>query len=169
MERFAFEGGKRRLPSRRMKGDYAFLTDFVGIILFASAVVALILFVQASLAKFSADMKVSEIQLQAVDAAHLIKDCLTVNGDSIPSSLKNVDFCKDCKICSANIGVKIDYLEGLNKGKTLYESNYTEGAEYGMGHSIFVTVADGANSYVSRLSVRVYTSSVELKQMTGGN
>jgi hypothetical protein len=150
--------------SRKMKGDYAFLTDFVGVILFASAVVALILFVQVSLAKFSADMKVSEIQLQAVDAAHLIKDCLAVNGDSIPSSLKSADFCKDCKICSANIGVKIDYLEGPNKGKTLFKSNYDE---IGSGHAIFVTVADGTNSYVSRLNVMVYKSSTQL--MTGGN
>ena len=136
-----------------MKGDYEYITDFVGVAVFAGTVLALIIFLQVSFVKFNADMKVSVDSLQAVDAAHIIKECFSKGEDSIQAStVKNIQLCTDCKICSFDAGAKLEYLEGPNKGTKIYDYNY---AENGNVHKIFVTVTDGTNNYVSRLSVSV--------------
>ena len=149
------KGVSRRLLSRRMKGDYEFVTTPLGVILFVGVILALVIFVQAYLLNYSAQLKVSQTDMQAVDAAHLIKNCMGANLDgSMPVSYldanKGNSTCSLCK-CSGNIGAKIEVLEGPSKGKT-FDFNY---AEKGSLHKIFVTVNEGDYNYVSRLYVNV--------------
>ena len=148
------EGARRRLHSRKLKGDYENITVMVGMIAFVGALVALMVFVQTSLLKSTADMKVSERDMQVVDAAHLVKDCFSV-GDTIPlSALKPGSICgPTCPRISCetyDIGAKIELLEGKQNGGP-FDFGYNE---KGSTHKIFVTVSDGTNNYVARL----YTS-----------
>ena len=142
-----------RKNSRKMKGGYAPLTDFVGAILFAGAVVALILFVQSAMLKFSVDMNVAEGSMRAVDAAHIMEDCFSGGGGSISASLVGKKrICEDCGICGVSAGARLEYLEGPEKGTAVYDKNYAENAAT---HKIFVTVSKDGKDYVSRLSVSV--------------
>jgi hypothetical protein len=141
---------------KRFKGDYEFATTPLGVILFVGMIVALVIFAQTYLLNYSAQLKISQTDLQSVDAAHIIKECFGTNLDgSIPADYlqanKGSNICTLCK-CSGNVGAKIQYLEGPNKGKS-YDFNY---AEKGSLHKIFVTVNEGDYNYVSRLYVNVY-------------
>lgn len=152
------EGAHRHLRSRKMKADMEFVTTPLGVILSVAAVVALVIFLQTSVLKFSADMKTFQGDMQAVDAAHLIKECLTAGqGRITQETLKSIgarSLCSVCK-CAGNIGAKIEILEGPQKGTP--EGTYNFGyKDSGSGHKIYVTVGDEKNSYVSRLTVGVY-------------
>ena len=147
------EGARRRLHSRKLKGDYENLTVMVGMIAFIGALVALMVFVQTYLLNATADMKVSERDMQAVDAAHLVRDCLSY-GDTIPLSvLKANDGGSICGMCTRiscsayDVGAKLELLEGKQAGGP-FKFGYKEGDST---HKIFVTVSDGANNYVARL------------------
>jgi hypothetical protein len=148
------------LISRRMKADMEFVTTPLGVILFVAAIVALVFFLQANVLKLSADMKTTQGDLQAVDAAHIVKECLTAGQGRISlETLKSIgsrSLCSSpiCK-CTGNIGAKIEILEGPQKGTS--EGTYDFGyKDSGSRHKIFVTVGDEKNSYVSRLTVGVY-------------
>jgi len=144
----------RKARSRRMKGDYENLTVMVGMIAFVAALVALMVFVQTYLVKSSADMKVSERDMLAVDAAHLVKDCFSV-GDTIPLSALKAGSGSICSICPKiscevyDIGAKIELLEGKQNGGP-FDFGYDD---KGSTHKIFVTVSNGTNNYVARLYV----------------
>lgn len=145
---------------RKMKSDTEFVTTPLGVILFVGIVVAFVMFVQASMAKFSGDLAVSEKQIQVVDLAHLVKNCLCQGGESIPANFleslasKKENLGEKCKIKSVNFGARIEYLEGPSKG-TKYDFNYDE-KKAGSAHKIFMTIIDGDKNYVSRLAVRLY-------------
>ena len=154
--------GMRGMLTKK-KADTEFVTTPLGVILFVGIVIAFVMFIQGSMAKFSADLMVSEKQLQAVDATHIIKDCLNDLSGAIPASTLD-DFqkkqdsgvnvvCDKCKICSVDAGAKVEYLEGPKSGGKPYNFNFRDG---GTEHSIFVTISDGNKNYVSRLTVRVY-------------
>jgi hypothetical protein len=154
----------RHLPSRNMKGDYEYVTTPLGIVIFVGAILALVLFVQASLLNFTAEMKILDKQIQAVDAAHIVKNCFAGTDGIIQSSLleskKGSKICSpDFCACSANIGVRVEYLEGglaqggPKKGDS-YDFNYDDNGKY--KHRIFVTVTDGERNYLSSLKVNVY-------------
>lgn len=134
-----------------MKGDYENMTVMVGMIAFTAAIIALIGFAQTSLIKFSADMKVSERDIQAIDAAHMVKDCLS-QGDSIPlASLKKFSgsVCSCQKMsCYYDIGAEVTLLEG---SKETVNFGYNE--KDASTHKIFVTVSDGQKNHVARLYV----------------
>jgi hypothetical protein len=153
-----------RIRSRKLKGDYEYVTTPLGIVIFAGAVMALIMFVQASMLNFTAEMKTLDRQMQAVDAAHIVKSCLAGEDGSIQASLLesrrgdaicSPDFCR----CSANIGANVEYLEGgltqggPKKGDS-YDFNYDKDEEY--KHRIFVTVTDDERNYLSSLRVNLY-------------
>lgn len=147
-----------------MRGDYEYVTTPLGIVIFMGAILALVMFVQASMLNFTAEMKTLDRQMQAVDAAHIVKSCLTGADGSIQATLlenmkgKSIcspDFCK----CSSNIGTKVEYLEGgivqggPKKGNS-YDFNYDDAGKY--KHRIFVTVTDGERNYLSSLKVNLY-------------
>ncbi|MCJ7816837.1 MAG: hypothetical protein MUP55_03180 [Candidatus Aenigmarchaeota archaeon] len=147
----------------KKKADTEFVTTPLGVILFVGIVIAFAMFIQGSMAKFSADLVVSEKQLQVVDATHIVKDCLNDMFGAIPASTLddlqekqdsgiNV-VCDKCKICSIDAGAKVEYLEGPNSGKKPYDFNFRSG---GTEHKIFVTISDGSKNYLSRLTVSVY-------------
>jgi hypothetical protein len=161
-------GARGRLLSRKFKGDYEFVTTPLGVILFIGIVIALVVFVQASLAKFSADLIVSEKQIQTVDAAHIVEQCLTKGWDSIDVSyLDELDARKAANAyidsigtdnyicwlcgCSAKIGAKVELLEGSKKPYDFYYEGRS-----GSKHRIFVNVRDGDKDYVASLNVVIY-------------
>jgi len=140
--------------NKKLKGDYEFVTTPLGVILFVGVILALVIFLQTSMLKLSADMKVSLTDIQAVDAAHLIKECFGTNMDgSIPVSYlesKNGGSLHTlCNMSSVDSGARIDILEGTTK---TYNFGYNEKAS---SHKIFVTVNDGDKNYVARLRVSI--------------
>ncbi len=141
----------------KRKADTEFLHVPIGVVLAVGVLIALVVFVQASVLKFSADLKTTEKDLQVVDAAHIIKSCFTDISGSIPSGfLENTDnqkkdMCTLCGICGATTGAKVEYLEGPDKGKSYYFSY----DEKGTLHKIFVTVSSGDKNYVSRLTTSI--------------
>ncbi|MEM7815943.1 MAG: hypothetical protein QXN71_02375 [Candidatus Aenigmatarchaeota archaeon] len=150
--------------SKRLKGDYEYVTTPLGIVIFVGAVVALIMFVQANMLNYAADMRIVEKQIEAVDAAHIVKSCLTGMDGTIQASLLkskegsqicSPDLCK----CNAKTGARVEYLEGgLVKGGPkkgdYYDFNYDESGKY--KHRIFVTITDGERNYLASLKVNVY-------------
>jgi hypothetical protein len=71
---------------------------------------------------------------------------------------------EECKICSLDVGVRIDYLEGPKKGE-FYDFGYNKDPNnVGMyvppsyDHSIFVTINNGTNTFIGKLNVAVYDS-----------
>lgn len=167
--------GMRGMLRKRMKADTEFVTTPLGVILFVGIVIAFVMFIQGSMAKFSADLVVSDKQLQAVDATHIVKDCLNDVFGAIPASTLddlqekqnsgiNV-VCDKCKICSIDAGAKVEYLEGPNSGKNPYDFNFRSG---GTEHKIFVTISDGNKNYVSRLTVSVYGNAASITVIPAG-
>jgi hypothetical protein len=142
---------------KKRKGDTEFLHVPIGVALAIGILIALVVFVQASVLKFSGDLKVVEKDLQAIDAAHIIKDCFSDMSGSIPSSfLENKDnqkkgLCLLCGICGVTVGAKIEYLEGPDKWKPYYFGYDGTGST----HKIFVSVSVGDKTYVSRLTASV--------------
>jgi hypothetical protein len=147
--------------SRKMKGDYEFVTTPLGILIFVAAILGLMLFVWAHAISVSADMKTLSEEIQAVDAAHIVKDCFTGADGRIQASYlesrRGSSICSFCG-CSGDIGARVEYLEGglvkggPNKGDS-YDFGYDKGGKY--KHRIFITVSDGGKEYVSSLMVSV--------------
>jgi hypothetical protein len=153
-----------RIRSRKLKGDYEYVTTPLGIVIFVGAILALVMFVQASMLNYTAEMKILDKQMQAVDAAHIVKNCFAGMDGSIQASLleskKGSKICSpDFCACSANIGARVEYLEGglvqggPKKGDS-YNFNYDDAGKY--KHRVFVTVTNGEKIYLASLKVNLY-------------
>ena len=152
--------------STMMKGSEEIpYTTFVSIafVLFLLALIAVIF---TTLMNFGADISTSEKNMQAIDAAHVVRNCLTKGGDSIPSSFfasikKSSNLCFLCDMCSTRIGASIEYMEGPYKG-TPYNIDYIPpeldpglpGAK--SSHYIYSSIDDGGKVYMSKITVFVY-------------
>jgi len=150
--------------ARRLKGDYDFVTTPLGIVIFVAAVLALMIFVQAALIKYNAEMNIVDKQINSVDAAHIVKNCFMGADGKISASFleskKGTRICSPdlCK-CSANIGARVEYLEGglvqggPKKGDS-FNFNYDQDGKF--KHRVFITVTNGEKDYLANLSVNIY-------------
>jgi hypothetical protein len=146
-----------------LKGDIAIPLETVGMLFFIGAVVSFVIFIQANNVAYSADLSVPQQQIKAVDAAYLVKQCLSEVSDSLSERMlqrydgKGLCDIPECMLCSPQAGAKVEYLEGPKNGRS-FDFGYTSllSIKKRYEHSIFVNVDDGTSIRMAKLSVVIY-------------
>ncbi len=138
-----------------MKGDTETLTALFAVLVFSMAIAGIALLAQSYFVNFSGIVVGSEKDLLAVDASHLVDECLKDRGLYIRKdnldAWKGKDVCriKACGLCGAGIGAKIRNLETGEE----WDFGYDEKGE--SKHFVYTNIEDGDKIYMGRLYVSV--------------
>jgi len=150
---------------KKMKGDYEIVNFVIGGIIFTVAIAIFFSFVLAEVLNLEAKMASTENDLQAVDAAHLVKKCLQKGQDTISAELLKESNGGDLgKVCpeagSIKAEVSIETFEDPENSKyTLKSVGLLDKANPLIKvseHKIFVNVKKAGKNYVSRFQLSLY-------------
>jgi len=134
------------------KGDYEIFTTPLSALLFVGAVISLGLLIATSFINYKGTLVNAVEDLNAIDAAHLIKDCFAedkghISADFLNSvSRKNV--CDVCGLCSVSVSVKVEDIE--NKKEWVFGDASTS-----YQHHIFINIGYPNEVHVGKLYVSI--------------
>ncbi|RKY01284.1 MAG: hypothetical protein DRP54_03990 [Spirochaetes bacterium] len=143
---------------RGMKGDTEIFTGLFSVLIFVAFIAGLVLLIQAYFVNFSGVLVSAEKDLLAVDASHLVENCLKDEAEFIDREYLDrlveegkTDVCKieSCKLCGIGIGVKIKDLETGKEWNFKYDESSRN------KHFIYTNIKDGENIHVGRIYVSI--------------